>query len=203
LSESASLEQINQAIYVHGDSWPILPMELAPSPFAEHGPARETHLRSEDPDTQSRVIPLMGIPNRKMQRISVFIFCNAIVHAPLEFGDQTIKIQGRPFQNMMVCVALAEEFLCGEKVLPVLEGLRTETSVVIRPWNFWFPIVRERLLLRHERIEPLAILVPDFHHAGALGIEVLFVAHRVTLGQVFPAVYHTVASSVRFLRKDT
>ena len=50
--------------------------------------------------------------------------------------------------------------------------------------------MRIKLFLSHERVKGLAVLMPDFHHAGALGAEVFFVTHQVTLDEVVRAVYH-------------
>jgi hypothetical protein len=48
--------------------------------------------------------------------------------------------------------------------------------------------MRIMLLLGHEGIKGLTVLMPDFHHGGALGVQILFVTHRPTLYQVVPAV---------------
>jgi hypothetical protein len=133
----------------------------------------------------------------------MLILRHTVVHAALEFWDQAIKVQRRPFQNMVVCVSLAEEFLCGKKLFPMLQGLRAETSSVIHPWNFWFPFIRERLLLGHEGIEGLAILVPDFHHSGALGIQVFFVIHRASLCWIVAGslAHHRLVREIRSKRR--
>jgi hypothetical protein len=203
LSEPASLEEIDEAIYVHGDSWSILPMELAPTPFTEHGPARKAHLRSENPDTQSRSIPLVSILNPKVLRIPVFVLGDPIVHAALEFGDQAIEPEGRPLQDVVLGVALAQEFLGRKKLFPVLEYLWAKTSLIVRPRHFWFPFLWERLFLGHKGAKGLPVLVPDFHHSGSLGVKVLFVTHRATLDHVVPAVYHTPDQPARFVLKRT
>jgi hypothetical protein len=148
-------------------------------------------LRSEDPDPQGRFIPLVRVPNLNVLWVPVLVLRYAVAHASLEFGYQAIEPGGRAFQDVVLRVALAKEFLGGEKLLPVLEDLRAELSFVVHSGNFGFPFLGIGLFLGHEGIKGLAICVPDFHHAGALGVEFLFVTHGATLAQVVPAVYHT------------
>ena len=77
---------------VHGTHslW-VQPMELAPPPFTKHGSTGKAHLGSEDPDSQGRIIPLVRVPNLNVLWVPMFVLRYAVTHAPLEFGDQTIK----------------------------------------------------------------------------------------------------------------
>jgi hypothetical protein len=123
-----TLEEINETVDVHRTySLRVPPMELAPAPLTEERPAREAHLRSEDPNPQRGIIPLMRVPNWKVLRVPILVLGDSVRHASLKPRDQTIEPEGRPFQNVVLCVALAEEFFGGDKLVPVLEGLRGES----------------------------------------------------------------------------